>query len=554
MGDPRIEAGGHPAPEGELAGGPAARIDGPALLRMLRAGAAALRAQADAINAINVFPVPDGDTGTNMSLTMRAAVDAVSRDDEASGTAVARAVASGALMGAKGNSGVILSQILAGFAAAPVETRAFTSRDIAEGLARGRDAAYRVVSQPKEGTILTAVTAAARAATDSEQRPPGEMLDAVVVATRDAVARTPDLLPVLKEAGVVDSGAQGLAVLLDGMLRGLRGEASAPVEPFGAIDADWLAATQRAHGHAPGSAGFCTEFVISGDLDLDDVRARMLAMGDSVLVVQGGGTTRVHLHTRTPEEAIARGREFGVVSQEKVDDMEAQVRALAQRVVAPAAGGVAVVAVASGKGLEELFASLGACVVPGGQTNNPSAGEIRRAAEAAGSDDVIVLPDNKNIILTANQAIAGLPGRVAVIETRSIPQGIAALVARNPEAPFDENVAAMSAAVATVTSVEITLASRATRVGGIDVRTGQPIGLIDGELAVAEETVAAAVAACVARIVAARDASLVTLYAGDGETQAAADALAAAIRARHGIEVEVVMGGQPHYPYIVGVE
>ena len=554
MGDPRSPSRTPAAPD-------AARIDGPALARAFAAGSEALRRQADAINAINVFPVPDGDTGTNMWLTMHAAVEEIARTDAASAHAVAAAVARGSLMGAKGNSGVILSQILAGIVP-PDDDGGLDAAALADGLERARAAAYRVVSAPKEGTILTAISAAAAAA-EGAARAGGDVLQtlaAAVDATRAAVAQTPELLPVLKEAGVVDSGAQGLLVLLDGALRGLRGEDQASYEGgFGAIDDSWIGATQHLHAH-DGASGFCTEFVVSGTaLDTENIRRELGRTGESLLVVGGGDVVRVHVHTQDPDAALAYGRALGAVSHEKVDDMEAQFQALAARARAAAApaqrtDGIAVVAVAAGGGLEELFRSMGATVVRGGQTMNPSAGDIRAAIESTGASEVIVLPGNKNIVLAARQAAQGLQARVEVVETTSIPQGVAALVAMNSEEPLDANVEALRDAITTVCSAEVTLAARKTKLGGIAVREGQPIGIVDGELAVAEETVPDAVRACVGRMVEGRESALVTLYFGDGEDEQSALALAGTLRATFGCDVEVVAGGQPHYPYLIGVE
>jgi len=535
-----------------------ARIDGPALARAFSDGAAALREQADALNAINVFPVPDGDTGTNMSLTMKAAIEQIT-NGASSPAEAAKAAARGALLGAKGNSGVILSQIIAGFASAmPHDEAGMGAADLALAFERGREMAYKVVSNPKEGTILTAITAAAEGARDAADAGAEDALQAAVAATHAAVLRTPELLPVLKEAGVVDAGAQGLYVLLDGMLRSLRGEAAEPhAEQLGRIDASWLAATERTHGHGEQS-GYCTEFVVSGsDLSTDEIRARLAHLGNSVIVVSAGDIVRVHVHTHAPEEAFAYGRTLGTLSQEKAEDMEAQFQALAaQRHRAERkTGGPAVVAVGAGAGIEDLLRSIGATeVVHGGQTMNPSAGDIRAAIEATGADDVIVLPNNKNIIMAAEVAAAGLPGRVRVLPSRSIPQGVAALVAMNPEAGLEENVAAMEQAIASVHTGEVTLAARATHVHGIEIAQGQPIGLVDGDLVVAAATVAEAARECVRHMIDGREGALVTLYAGAGQDAASAEALAEGLRGEFGVEVEVVDGGQPHYPYLIGVE
>ncbi len=535
------------------------RIDGPSLARAFADGATALREQADALNAINVFPVPDGDTGTNMSLTMKAAIEQI--DGATSLADAARRAARGALLGAKGNSGVILSQIISGFASAmPATDAGLSTEDLARALALGREAAYRVVSAPKEGTILTAISAAAEAAGRAPASDAAvETLEAAVAAAQEAVARTPELLPVLKEAGVVDAGAQGLYVLLDAMLRSLRGDAPPPRdERLGHIDAGWLAATERAHGEHEGQSGFCTEFVASGTgLDSDAIRSRLLDLGDSVIVVGGDDLVRVHVHTHEPDAVFAYGRTLGDLSHEKADDMEAQFQALAaeRHHAARTSGGIAVVAVGAGAGIEALLRSIGATeVVHGGQTMNPSTGDIRAAIEATGTRDVIVLPDNKNVIMAAQLAAEGLPGRVRVLPSRSIPQGVAALIAMNPENSLDENVEAMEQAIAGVHTGEVTLAARATRVHGLDIQQGQPIGLVDGDLVVAAETLADAVRQCVARMATDHDGGFVTLYAGAGADPAETTQLAEELRREFGLEVEVVEGGQPHYPYLIGLE
>ena len=552
--------------EAEPGSPPINLIDGPGLARAFAGGAAALRHQAAALNAINVFPVPDGDTGTNMSLTMSGAVSAVEQSGASTAAGTAREAARASLMGAKGNSGVILSQILAGIADG-VSGDSIDACTMADALDRARSAAYRVVSNPKEGTILTAIASAAACAADAASA--GRSVDAVLAAAvegaREAVARTPGLLPVLKEAGVVDAGAQGLFVLLDGMLRGLRNEAvpDAP-EDYGTIDQAWLGARAQLHADG-GRAGFCTEFVIQADpgtraLDPATIRGHFEPRGESLLVVGDATLVRVHLHTAAPDDALTYARTLGAVSHEKADDLERQFAALASRThehegAPKRIGRVAVVAVAAGGGIEELLRSIGAAaVVRGGQTMNPSAGDLRAAIDATGAADVIVLPNNKNVILAAKLAAKEAHAHVRVIPSRSIPQGVAALVAMNPEATLDDNADAMEKAIVAVRTAEVTHAARSTSVRGISVAEGQPIGLIDGDLVVVEATVADAVRCCVTIMVEGRDAPLVTLYAGDGEDATSASAIADAIRAAFSVEVEVVAGGQPHYPYLIGVE
>ena len=543
-----------PSPPAPASPSDPADIDGPALARALLAAERALEREREALNAINVFPVPDGDTGTNMALTMRAACDAIRGSGDTAAATVASAAARAALMGARGNSGVILSQILMGFAAFEDPGAPLGGPALAAGMERGRAAAYHVISQPREGTILTAITGAAQSAAGTAGGPV-EVLAAAARAAQEATDRTPELLPVLKEAGVVDAGAQGLAIILDAMVRSLRGEEAAGARGYGAIDEAWLAATRAVHD-AGDRSGFCTEFVVTaGALEPDAVRARLSSMGDSVLVVAGDGALRVHLHTATPQKAFAYGRTLGAVSNEKAEDMEAQFQALASRGGPGAGAGLAIVAVAAGAGMEALFRSLGAAaIVHGGQTMNPSAGDIRDAITGAGGGETIVLPNNKNIVLAAEQAARDLGARVHVVASRSIPQGVAAMIAFNPEAGAQDNAAAMAAAIASVGTGEVTLAARATKIHGIDVRRGQPIALIDGDLALAADTIAGAARECAGRMLRGRSGAMVTLYYGQGETGEDAEALAERLRKEFRCEAEVVDGGQPHYPYLIGVE
>ena len=340
------------------------------------------------------------------------------------------------------------------------------------------------------------------------------------------------------------------------MLRGFRGEEAAPPLDVGQIDESYNNATTALHGN--GGSGFCTEFVIEApNIDTTALRNQLQAMGQSVLVVGDGDVARIHVHTAEPEQAVAYGRTLGEVSHEKVDDLSLQILAAAAR--RDGAGrlieGVAVIAVAAGGGIERILRSLGAAaVVHGGQTMNPSAGEIQAAIEGSGAKHVVVLPNNKNVVMAARQAAESAAADVEVIPTTSVPEGVAALVALNTEAPFEDAVAAMLEASHGVGSAEVTRAARATRICGVDVAPGQPIAIVDGDLAVSAGSIGEAVRDAVATMIEGRDGPLVTLYYGEGEDVGSAEAIAERLRDEFGCEIETVDGGQPHYPYLIGVE
>lgn len=537
--------------------------DGRDLREMFAAATMWLERNADSINSINVFPVPDGDTGTNMYLTIRATMDeAFQAKSDAAGT-VAQAMARGALMGARGNSGVILSQIVGGIADCLCGKERFSGPDLAQALEAASDKAYKAVSRPVEGTILTVIRESAIAAKKRAGKQ-GSSLEAVLVsavkAAKETVEKTPSLLPVLREAGVVDAGGQGLYVMLEGALHHVRGNTSAPLtlaprDPA----ARWLGATGSLHEGTGSAYGYCTEFLVEGaDLDRSAILDKMLTLGDSVLVVGDGSLLRVHVHTPDPEAALSYGASLGSVTTVKVDHIQAQAEEFLSRpraeVGAPSAR-VSTVAVATGRGLVSVLRSLGAtAVVQGGQTMNPSTEEILAAVEACPSSEVVILPNNQNVAMVARQAAENSTKRVKVVPTTSVPQGVAALLALDPEAGLDETESAMAEARLTVATAEVTRAVRPTAIGDLRVRKGQAIALIEGQLEVAEDSVADAVRASLGRMVT-PDSSLITLYRGadigGGEAQALADDLA---REHPSLEVELVDGGQPHYHYIVSVE
>ncbi len=537
----------------------ASALSGPDLRALFATAAAWLERNALAINAINVFPVPDGDTGTNMSLTLQAAVT----EAQTAGPgvdAVAAALAHGALMGARGNSGVILSQYLKGFAARLAGLTRADGAALAAALAAGAEVAAAAVARPVEGTMLTVAREAGQAATAAAANGHDavEVLQAAVDAARAAVQRTPELLPVLREAGVVDSGGLGLCVVLEGALRHLQHE-PLPEEALNAghIAPSWLKAHHAAHERGDERYGYCIQFLVrAAPTDAERLRTALTALGDSVVVVEEQDTLHVHLHSPDPGAPLSCAAGYGPLTAIKVENMDEQAAQLATNTAPPAAGGpFSVVAVASGAGIAAALRGAGAeQIVPGGRTMNPSAREILAAIEAASRPMVVVLPNNKNVVWTAEQAAALSGKRVEVLPTRSVPQGIAALLALNPDAEPEAALAAMRRAIGEVRTIEVTRAARPTQVEGQPVAAGQPIALLEGELALAAPSPEEAVLRAVARSAPAAGA-LLTMFYGEGVPSERAEHLAAELRRLHpGVEVEVVAGGQPLYEYIVGLE
>jgi DAK2 domain fusion protein YloV len=541
-------------------------LDGPGVRDMFAAATAWLDRNKEQVNAINVFPVPDGDTGTNMTLTMRSTMEEAQRCADPGAGAMMAAMSHGALMGARGNSGVILSQILRGAARAAKGASTLDSRGLAAALTEGSTAAYQAVTKPTEGTILTVIREVADAATEcanGNSPPLLTLLETVAEAARESVARTPTLLPVLAEAGVVDAGAQGLAVLIEGMLKHLRGEEiEAAVSSAGAVEQEWLTVVDQRHQVEASPYGYCLEVLLEGDeIDVAALREEMLGLGDSVIVVGDETLVRIHVHTDDPGAVLSRGTSVGQLAQVKVDNINRQAERFvamqkAARVPMPVpASAISCVAVAPGDGLAEVFRSTG-CeqVISGGPTMNPSTKDILDAIEACQTDDVIVLPNDKNVILAAEQAVGMTQKNVRVVKSRSAPQGLAALLAVNPEDGLDENAEAMEAALGVVRTIEVTRAARSTSVDGVEVETGQAIAIVDDKLTLAAESPEDALIEAL-RGLAGGGTSLVTMYYGAETAQSDATSLAARIRESFpGHEVDVVRGGQPHYQYIASLE
>lgn len=536
------------------------------LAAALRAASSWLDTQAARINALNVFPVPDGDTGTNMSLTLRAAADALRELPGAPSVGeVAKVAYQAAMMGARGNSGVILSQLLSGFAHALEGKPHLTPDDLAHALAEGSQVAYRGVSRPVEGTILTVarrVAEAAQAAAKLSEDIP-HLLEHAVRVAGEAVAETPNQLDVLRKAGVVDSGGEGLRVILEGAWMWSTGRPPEDVAGVSPPHSPALLAAVAAEDESP--FGFCTEFLLrEPDLSTSAIEAAMEQLGESVIAVGDRELVRVHVHTLRPGQALEFAVDHGTLAKVKVENMALQHQELLASAVParpegvvgehPRATSVGVIAVAAGEGLKKVFRSLGACVVEGGQTMNPSVQEILASVNSSGYQQLIVLPNNGNVVMAARHAQQLTPHQVEVIPTETIPQGIGALLAFNFQTDLKTNAEAMAQAARAVHTVEVTRAVRNAEVDGVKVRTGEFMGIHDGRVVTAESSADGA-ALRTLEPVPLGSLEIVTIYYGEGATDEQAQRLAGAIRAAQpGLAVEVVSGGQPHYPYVISLE
>jgi len=515
------------------------------------------------IDALNVFPVPDGDTGTNMLLTMNACIEEAYRAPDGSTAAIAQSMARGALMGARGNSGVILSQIIRGLAEDVAGKESLTAADVASALTKASGVAYKGLSNPVEGTILTVMKDASTAAeeTASKDSDPVSVIESAVNAANASVANTPTLLPVLKEAGVVDAGGQGLYTLLEGTLHYLRGQAEQmqfrkPQMITSSIPLTGRPPEMLALDEVP--FGYCTEFMLKGDkLKPDRIRGKLEKKGESLIVVGDDETVRVHIHTTDPGDVLRYITSTGgTMHQVSIRNMDEQHRDFLemQRDKAPEVD-MAIVAVAAGDGLREVFQSLGVTsIVHGGQTMNPSTKDILQAIEMTTSDKVIVLPNNKNIILAAEQTKSLTEKTVEIVATETIPQGVAALLAFDYEADIETNANIMRQSLPLVQTIEITRAVRNTRINDIKIKRKQVIGLLEGDLVAVGNQPTDVLHEVMDKLDIDR-MEIVTMYYGSDTDQAEAEQVSATVRERHPhLQVEVVRGGQPHYEYIVSVE
>jgi len=534
-------------------------VDGTLFKQALLGSLSWLAANQEEVNRLNVFPVPDGDTGTNMLLTLQSAVEDIKDSQASEISKIARLASHGSLMGARGNSGVILSQIFRGFARAVEGKSALNPTELAGAFEEAANAAYRAVNRPTEGTILTVAREAGRAASAAASAPdataPG-VIAAAAAGARAAVLKTPSQLQILRDAGVVDAGGFGLQLILEGMLKSIE-ETEAPMAPVNPP----ARAAQVSMDLPEGGWGYCTEFLIEGsDLDLEKIRTQIEVLGNSVLVVGEPELLKVHVHTDDPTRVIALAGGHGKILKLNVGDMSSQHKRILEQDAggpagAPRANGVGLVAVVAGKGLVDIFKALGVdAIVEGGQTLNPSTQDMLRAVESVPYDKVILLPNNSNVILAAKQ-VAGVTSKIVhLIETHSVPQGVAAVVAFSPDRTVEENVAAMTSEAQRVQTIEVTHAVRDTRSNGLKVKKGDVIGLINEKLEFAGSDYAEVVNKALGKL--GPDAyELVTVYRGAGASDEEMASLETAIRSSYpGLDVEVQHGGQQHYPFILSVE
>jgi DAK2 domain fusion protein YloV len=542
-------------------------VDGLEIKKLVEAGLAWLRVNQQTVNALNVFPVPDGDTGTNMLLTMQAAYNEIANAGHHSAGQMVAAVAQGALMGARGNSGVILSQLWRGFARGLHGVDVVDAASMARAFAEARDTAYKGVVRPVEGTILTVakdVAAAAEAALEETDRL-SEVLRRVVAAADESVQRTPEYLPVLKQAGVVDSGGKGLFFILEGMLRLVDGlPLDAPlvsVQPLSAMNLE-NAMEEVEEGQ---DWEVVVDFRPNNGFELQAFYARLEEMGTSIQVGEGEGMYRMHIHTPLEKryEPIDYIMEIGTITKVAMENLLAQMDEIGSQAASATQvelanvepGQIAVVTVSPGLGLSRIFGSLGVtAIVAGGQTMNPSTKDILEAFENLPTDKIIILPNNKNIILAANQAKEVTVKQVRVVPSRNVPQGLSAMLHLNPDGDLDQVAERMTQALDAVVAGEVTVAVRTVEIDGVSVQEGQAIALMNGKLAVAADTVESAVMQLLEKAQA-ENYELITLFYGEDLRHQEANRIADLIREKYtGQEIEVQAGGQPHYHFIISIE
>lgn len=540
-------------------------INGSVFRKMIMAGASLLEQNKKLVDALNVFPVPDGDTGTNMFLTIKSASSEVNNCINNSMDSLCEAYAKGALRGARGNSGVITSQILKGLTSVLGQYQEITTKIFAKAIQEGANIAYKAVTKPKEGTILTVIRTMAETAVEAAKKHQDfeEFMEIVLDKGEEILQKTPEMLPVLKKAGVVDAGGRGLIVLFTGYYKALCGDETLTfnfddAKPVQSVD-DVIADINNL---ADIEFGYCTEFMIihmlkkTTEADIDKLREKLMEIGDSVLCIGDLSLVKVHVHTNEPNRALGYALGLGEIWNIKIENMREQNRELKKNMkkveeLKP----LGMVSVAPGEGLANLFTDLTVDqIIAGGQTMNPSAADIANAVSKVPAEAVFVFPNNKNIILAAEQAKALSEKPIYVVPTKNVPEGIAASLAFNPEASPEENLEAMTAALESVKAGSVTYAVRATHVDGFDLSVGEIIGLDDKAILAKGSDVQTTTEKLVEKLLDEESVNI-TLFYGEDINEEDAEKLRASLEEKYpNCEVNAIYGGQPVYYYIVSVE
>ena len=544
---------------------------------MVQSASTRLNKQAEYVNSLNVFPVPDGDTGTNMGMTIENGAKEVADKSASTVGEVAGIFAKGLLMGARGNSGVITSQLFRGFSRSVKEKEELTGQDLALAFQSGVEVAYKAVMKPVEGTILTVSRGAAIGAKKKAEETDDavEVMKAALESAKVALAKTPDMLPVLKEVGVVDSGGQGLVFIYEGFLSALTGEYIAS-EEFQATPATMTEMINAEHHKSVASHvatedikyGYCTEIMVAlkkgptyvKEFDYDEFRNYLNELGDSLLVVNDDEIVKVHVHTEDPGLVMQEGLKYGSLVKVKVDNMrnqhEAQVEKEERENSQPTEEKeYAIIAVVAGEGLSDIFKAQGVdYIISGGQTMNPSTEDFIKAVEHVNARHIIILPNNKNIFMAAQSAAEVIEQPAAVIETRTIPQGLTSLLAFDPSKSIEENHDRMTAALADVVSGSVTTAVRDTTIDGLEIHENDNLGMVDGKIVVSNPDMLTTLNETFSNMLDA-DSEIVTIYIGEDGSEDLANELAQDITEKfEDVEVEIHNGGQPVYPYLFSVE
>ncbi|MEI1421342.1 DAK2 domain-containing protein [Bacillus cabrialesii] len=548
-------------------------LDGRTFAEMILAGAQNLSQNASAVDALNVFPVPDGDTGTNMNLSMTSGAREVEQMDTDDIGKVGSALSKGLLMGARGNSGVILSQLFRGFSKSIETKKEINALEFAAALQAGVDMAYKAVMKPVEGTILTVAKDAAKKAVALAEKETDitALMAAVTEEAEASLNRTPDLLPVLKEVGVVDSGGKGLLCVYEGFLASLKGETVPQKVVLPSLD-DMVSAEHHKSAQSMMNTddiefGFCTEVMVRLDqtkreFDEGTFRQDLSQFGDSLLVIADESLAKVHIHAEEPGNVLNYAQHYGELIKIKIENMREQHTSIisqeskpADNEKPPAKQPYGIVTVAMGEGISDLFKSIGASVViEGGQTMNPSTEDIVEAVKSVNAETVFILPNNSNIIMAANQAASVMDEQVFVIPAKTVPQGMSALLAFNPDQEAEANEANMLSAIQQVKSGQVTYSVRDTHIDGRDIKKGDFMGILNGTIIGTAEDQLSAAKMLLSEMIG-EDDEIVTILYGEDASQEEAEELEAFLSEKYEeIEVEIHNGKQPLYSYIISAE